>query len=248
MAISQLDFSIALIMGLGPGLGVMYWSIRRFDIPFTQYRLFDDRRLFGGFAIGMIFGAIAGFVEQLPVGDVVGVLLAFPAFVVFEESFKMVWLNRKPYRGRFDTTFYGVSVGVGVGGILAVANILHYVAAVGSAYYTPENVALFLLFSIGFNLVHVDTGALIGFGASRGEMMWPFIKAVLIRLGATVVLLAFSLPDVGEPWPAVSVVTAIVFAAIIYHYVYTVLLPGTLPEDIRREMRREKRRARKAKA
>ncbi len=247
MASAQLDFSVALMFGLGPGLGVLYWSIRRFDIPFTQYRLFDDRRLFGGFAVGMIFGAVAGFVEQLPVGDVLGVVLALPAFVVFEESFKMVWLNRKPYRGRFDTTFYGVSVGVGVGGILVVANILHYVSAAGSEFYTPENLVLFSLFSIGFNLVQADTGVLIGFGASRGEMMWPYIKAVLIRLAATAMILAFSL-DTGEPWSLLSVATAIAFAAIIYHYVYTVLLPETLPDEIKREMRREKRRERKAKA
>ncbi len=247
MAVSQLDFSVALIMGLAPGLGVMYWSIRRFDIPFTQFRLFDDRRLFGGLAIGLIFGAIAGFVEQLPVGDVLGVILALPAFVLFEESFKMVWLNRKPYRGRFDTTFYGVSVGAGIGGMLVVANILHYIGAAGAAFYTPENLVLFALFSVGFNIVQVDTAVLIGFGASRGEMMWPYIKAVLIRLASTILILAFSL-DSGEPWALISVATAIAFAAIVYHYVYTVLLPGTLPEEIRRDMRREKRRAKRAKA
>ncbi len=247
MAVTQLDFSVALIMGLGPGLGIMYWSIRRFDIPFTQYRLFDDRRLFGGLAIGLIFGAIAGFVELLPLGDVLGVILALPAFVVFEESFKMVWLNRKPYRGRFDTTFYGVSVGAGIGGTLFVANALHFIASDAPAFYTPENLVLFALFSIGFNLIQADTGVLIGFGASRGEMMWPFIKAVLIRLAHAVAILAFSVAA-GEPWELMSVVTAIAFAAIIYHYVYTVLLPETLPDDIKREMRREKRRARKVKA
>ncbi len=247
MAISQVDFSVALIMGLAPALGVMYWSLRRYDIPFTQFRLFDDRRLFGGLAIGMIFGAVAGFVEQLPLGDLLGVLLALPAFVIFEESFKMVWLNRKPYRGRFDTTFYGVSVGAGLGGMLVVANILHYISAAGSEFYTPENILLFALFSVGFTLVQADTGVLIGFGASRGEMMWPYVKAVLIRLAATAMILAFSL-DAGEPWAFISVATAIAFAAVIYHYVYTVLLPETLPDEIKREMRREKRRARKAKA
>ncbi len=246
MAVTQLDFSVALMMGLGPGLGIMYWSIRRFDIPFTQYRLFDDRRLFGGLAVGMIFGAIAGFLELTPLGDIIGAILALVAFIIFEESFKMVWLNRRSYRGRFDTTFYGVSVGVGTAAMLVVANVLEYVRA-GGAFYTVENVTLFALFSVGLNLVQTDTGVLIGFGASRGETMWPFIKAVLIRLAQATMLLAFSLAA-GEPWEAISVVTAIAFAAVLYHYVYTVLLPETLPDDIKREMRREKRRARKVKA
>ncbi len=244
---SQLDFSIALVLGLAPALAIMYWSMRRFDIPFTEYRLFDDRRMFGGLAVGMIFGAFAGFVELLPLGDVVGVVLALGAFLIFEESFKMVWLNRKSYRGRFDTTFYGVSVGVGTAAMLVVANILVYLGRAGTAFYTPENLVLFALFSVSLNLIQTDTGVLIGFGASRGETIWPYIKAVLVRLVHVAMLLAFSL-GADEPWSLISVATSIAFAAILYHYVYTVLLPGTLPDDIRREMRREKRRARRAKA
>ncbi len=246
MAVSQVDFSVALVLGLAPALGIMYWSIRRFDIPFTEYRLFDDRRLFGGLAVGMIFGAIAGFIEQTPLGDLIGVVLALAAFLVFEESFKMVWLNRKAYRGRFDTTFYGVSVGVGTAAMLVVANVLAFITR-GGTLYTPENLVLFALFSASLNLVQADTGVVIGFGASRGETMWPFVKAILVRLAHTAMLLAFSL-GADEPWSLISVVTSIALAAILYHYVYTVLLPGTLPEEIRRELRREKRRARRAKA
>ncbi len=246
MALSQLDFSVALVLGIGPGLGVIYYSLRRFDIPFTRYRLFDDRRLFGGFAVGMIFGALAAFVEVNPLAGIGGTILGLVAFLVFEESFKMVWLNRKSYRGRFDTTFYGVSVGVGIAAMLFVANVLVFVGR-GGDFYTPDNLALFTLFSVSLSLAHADTGVLIGFGASRGETLWPFVKAVMVRGAHAAVLLAFSL-GADEPWAGISVVTSIVFAAIIYHYVYTILLPGTLPDDLQREMRREKRRARKAKA
>ncbi|HYM38929.1 MAG TPA: hypothetical protein VEY12_02125 [Thermoplasmata archaeon] len=244
--VSQLDFSVALVLGLAPALGVMYWSIRRFDIPFTEYRLFDDRRMFGGLAAGLIFGAVAGFVEEQPLGNVLGAILALVAFLVFEESFKMVWLNRKSYRGRFDTTFYGVSVGVGTAAMLVVADVLTFMGR-GGALYTVENLALYLLFSASFSLIQADTGVLIGFGASRGETIWPFLKAVLVRLAHAAMLLAFSL-GADEPWSLIAVVTSIVFAAILYHYVYTVLLPATLPEDVRREMKREKRRDRRANA
>lgn len=247
MAVTQLDFSVALILGLAPGLAVMYWSIRRFDIPFTQYRLFDDRRLFGGLAIGMIFGAGAGFFELADLGNVLGALLAFAVFIVFEETFKMVWLNRKPYSGRFDTTFYGVPIGAGTAAMLVVANILSNVADPTFSLFLPESFLLFVLFSVSLNLIHVDTGILIGFGASRGEMMLPFLKALFVRLAHAGFLLAF-LFQTPEPWSLIALATSIAFAAIVYHYAYTVLLPGTLPEDLRRELKREKRRARKAKA
>ena len=245
MPSAQFDFSVALVIGLAPALGIMYWSLRHYDAPFTQYRLFDDRRLFGGLAVGMMFGAVASFVEVNAPSGFYGTIFALAAFLVFEESFKMVWLNRKAYRGRFDTTFYGLAVGVGTASMLGVATILHYLSEGGADLYTPENLGLFPLNSLSLNLIQADTGAVIGFGASRGETIWPFVKAVLVRLAHALVLLAFSL-GAGEPWEFVAVAASIAFALIIYHYVYTILLPGTLPDDIRREMRREKRRARKA--
>lgn len=246
MPSAQFDFSVALLIGLAPALGIMYWSLRRYDIPFTQYRLFDDRRLFGGLAVGMMFGAVAAFVEvNVPIG-LYGAVFALAAFLLFEESFKMVWLNRKAYSGRFDTTFYGIPVGVGTAAMLGVATVLRYLSEGGTDLYTPEKLVLFSLYSLSLNLIQADTGALIGFGASRGEMMWPFIKAVLVRLAHTLMLLAFILPGTGEPWELIAVATSIAFGGILYHYVYTILLPGTLPDEIRREMKREKRRARKA--
>lgn len=248
MVSAQLDFSVALMIGIGPALGVMYWSMRRFDIPFTQYRLFDDRRLFGGFAVGMIFGTIAAFVEVNTPAGFAGTLLALIAYWVFDESFKMVWLNRKNYQKRFDTTFYGVSVSVGIAATLVVASVLSNVPTASTSLYTLESMTLLVLFSVSWSLIQADTGVLIGFGASRGEMMWPFVKAIVVRVAHGMVLLAFFLPGVGEPWVLISIVTSIVFALIVYHYAYTVLLPGTLPDDIRRELRREKRRERKAKA
>ncbi len=247
MPLSQLDFSAALVLGLAPALAVLYWSIRRFDIPFTRYRLFDDRRLFGGFAAGLIFGAVAVFFEvNFPVG-LAGTVAALAAFFVFEESFKMVWLNRRAYRGRFDTTFYGVSVGVGVAATLAVGSVVSSIAASPAALSTPETLLLLALFCVSWSLVHADSGVLIGFGASRGETLWPLIKALLVRYAHGAILLAFFL-GVEEPWSLIAVATSIVFAAVVYHYVYTVLLPATLPDDVRREMKREKRRERRAKA
>ena len=247
MAASQLDFSVALVLGIAPALAVLYWSVRRYDVPFTRYRLFDDRRLFGGLAVGLIFGVLAAFVEVNAPAGFAGTVIALAAFFVFEESFKMVWLNRKSYRGRFDTTFYGVSIGVGIAAALAVASVLGNVSTSSTSLYTPQSLLLLALFSSSWSLVHADTGVLIGFGASRGETLWPFVKAVLVRLAHGMLLLAFFL-GIEEPWSLLAVATSIAFAALVYHYVYSVLLPGTLPDDIRKDMQREKRRARRAKA
>ncbi len=235
---SQADFLIALVLGIGPALGVLYWSLRRFDRPHVEHSLFDDRRVFGALAVGMVFGVFAsGLNRLLSLGSFAGAVLVLASVVLFEELFKLVYLNRRRYRGRFDTTFYGVPLGVGAASTAVVANV---VWAEGSPV-PPASLALFALFSAGLSLANASSGAFLGFGASRGEMLRPFLRAVAVRYAHAAFLFPFYLR--ADPWGIVSVFTALGFASIVFHYVYEEILPGTLPEDLRRQLRRARRRA-----
>jgi len=234
---SQADFLIALVLGIGPALGVLYWSLRRFDRPHVDHALFDDRRVFGALAVGMVFGVFAsGLNLLLSLGSFAGAVLVLASVVLFEELFKLVYLNRRRYRGRFDTTFYGVPLGVGAASTAVVANV---VWAEGSPV-PPASLALFALFSAGLSLANASSGALVGFGASRGEMLRPLLRAVAVRYAHAAFLFPFYLR--ADPWGIVSVFTALGFASIVFHYVYEEILPGTLPEDLRRQLRRARRR------
>src|SRR3989304_2397845 len=42
------DFFVALLLGIGPALAILWTSLRRFDRPRVEHTLFDDRRVFGG--------------------------------------------------------------------------------------------------------------------------------------------------------------------------------------------------------
>lgn len=236
---SNLDFLVAFLMGILPGLAILWASLRRFDRPYVDHTLFDDRRVFGSLAVGLIFGTVASvFAIVLPRGDLASFGVAVAVSFVFEESFKMVWLNRRTYRGRFDTTFYGVPLGIGA----AASGVVAAAWASRAILYVPETFVLLILYSISLGLVNADTGALIGFGASRGDTWRAFLRAVGVRLAHGAFLSPFLL-QVDEPYAALSVVTSMGFALLIYYYVYREILPGTLPDDIRRELRRERRRA-----
>src|SRR5713101_2951649 len=238
---SNVDFLVAFLLGILPGLLILWASLRRFDRPQVDHTLFDDRRVFGSLAVGLIFGTVASiFALALPRPDLVSFAVAVGISFVFEESFKLAWLNRRAYRGRFDTTFYGVPLGVGA----AASGVVAAVWLSLSRLYVPETLALLIVYSFGLSLVNVDTGALIGFGASRGDMWRPFLRALAVRVGHGLFLVPFLLGEqVGEPYAALSAATALGFAFIIYYYVYRVILPGTLPEEVRREIRRARRRA-----
>lgn len=244
MAASQVDFGVALILGIAPALGFLWWSVRRYDIPFTQYRLFDDRKLFGSFAVGMIFGVLVSYLRLLIGGvDFVSSILIFLAILLTEELFKVVYLNRRGYRERFDTTFYGLALGVGSSATAVVATVVWTALP---QLYQPVGFTVLVLYSLNLAAVNADTGALIGFGASRGDLWRSFERALAVRYAHGALLFAFlaAPPDVPDSLIFITLVTALAFTLLIYHYVYSTVLPATLPEDIQREMRREKRKAR----
>ncbi|HEX9340264.1 MAG TPA: hypothetical protein VF992_03720 [Thermoplasmata archaeon] len=246
--VSRVDFLVALAIGIAPALFLVWFSLRRFDRPFVDRTLFDDRRVFGGFAVGMVFGTVASALN-LAIGsgyvtNLAGSIALLASILFLEELFKVVYLNRRGYRERFDTTFYGVPIGVGIASTSVVATIAW---VVGDALYSALAFPLILLFSVSLSFVHADSGALIGFGASRGDLWGGLRKALAVRYAHIALMLPFLLlsgqaagTDILIP-ALLGLLSSIAFAAIVYDYVYRLVLPGTLPEDLRRELRRQKR-------
>src|SRR5213079_1409490 len=135
--------------------------------------------------------------------------------------------------GRFDTTFYGIPLGIGI----AASGVVVSAWLSRDTLYVPETLGLLLVLSVSLGLVNADTGSIIGFGASRKEM-WPsFLRAIGFRFAHAAFLFPFIL-RVDEPFSAISAATSAGFALLVYYYVYHRILPGTLPEDLRRELRR----------
>src|SRR5438046_162018 len=81
---SNVDFLVAFLLGILPAIGILWTSLRRFDRPYVDRTLFDDRRVFGSLAVGLVFGTIASvFALSIPRTDIVGVLVAVSASFLF---------------------------------------------------------------------------------------------------------------------------------------------------------------------
>jgi hypothetical protein len=236
--VSQADFFVAFLLGIAPALAALWLALRRFDRPHVDHALFDDRRVFGALAVGMVFGVFSSALSLLLFQTLAGSLLVLASVLLLEESFKLVYLNRRKYRGRFDTTFYGIPLGVGASSTAVVASVVWGAQALP---IPPASLALLGVFSVSLSLANASSGAIIGFGASRGVMVRPFLRAIAVRYAHAALLLAFYLQL--EPWGIVSVLTALSFSGIVFRFVYQELLPATLPEDLRRQIRRDRRRA-----
>jgi len=235
--------SASMAIGLAPALFLLWFSLRRFDYPHAEKTLFDDRRVFFALAVGLGWGAFASTLTLFvgSAGFSGGLLVAYVfvfAIVLLEESFKMVYLGRKGYRMRFDTTFTGVALGVGSAATL--------VAASGILNPTGANLLVFAVFSMTMSLMHAVSGALIGFGAAHGTMGKHYLRAVLARAVNMFLLVPFFMPAAygGDPLVAyISLGAGLAEGLLLYRYVYEEVLPDTLPKEIRRELRRWKARS-----
>jgi hypothetical protein len=235
----QLRFAIAFIVGIGPAALLMWISLRRFDYPIAPKSMFDDRRVFLAFAVGLGFGAISSSLTYAISTSGLGVIVPLIAVALFEESFKLLYLSRKGYRGRFDTTFYGVSLGVGSGASLVIASAYNANPDLLQGANVPALLSALVLLSFSLTTILASTGALIGFGSAQQKVLGYFLRAFLVRFSHLAILLFFFVAQPEDlALPLASLAASLVFAGVVYTFVYREVLPETLPKDLRRELRR----------
>lgn len=244
---SQVVLFVAGFVGFGPAVAVLYHAFRTYDYPYTDEAYFDTSRVFLAFGIGMVVGTVSGaFTVALGALSLLSLVVALLLLALFEEGLKLVYLNRKGYRGRFDSTFVGASMGIGLAALVSAGNA--YVNR--EALLTPGNIILLSALSTSLTLIHVSTGAIIGWGCSKGEVTKPFAQAYVARVLHAAMLVPFivwsALARTDVLVPLLSLSAAVAFSALVYNHVYRTVLPDTLPPELRRKRRRDVRRKRDA--
>jgi len=252
VAQDQFVFFVAGVIGFGPSIGVLYHGLRTYDYPYTEKSYFETRRVFLALAVGMVIGTVTGAMSvgfRLGITSLLSLVVLLLLLALFEEGFKLVYLNRKGYRGRFDTTFVGLSAGVGIAAIVAAGSAYSN----GPGLFAASSVTTLLAFSASLAFVHGATGAILGYGCSRGEIVVALAQAYVARVLHAAMLVPFFVwsglpdPEANLAVPLLSLVGAVVFTMLLYLHVYRSVLPETLPPELRRERRRRVRTTRTAK-
>ncbi len=241
-SVENLTFLAAGLLGLGPALALMFLAFRQYDHPHVEKALFSDGKLFGSFAVGMIMGTISAAAANLLLfvgNDFTTVLLVLFLVAVFDEGFKLMYLNMKLLGGRFDLTFYGGAAGLAMGGTSAMAYA--YLALQSALGFTAVPFAFSFTMALGLVGTEFFTGALLGSGAFSHRTVQPLLESLAARgllAGLMALLLSSPLPELG--WAAGATVAAtgvgLAWAA------HTSVVPGALPEEVHRTLRRRRRR------
>jgi hypothetical protein len=223
---------IAAAIGIGPALALMYWSLRNYTYPKVKQPFFDDRVVFTYLAIGLVIGVAVYAVQSS--FDMAFLLFAL-LFAVLEEMVKLVLLNLRRFRGKLDTPFYGLTIGLGVGGAMGFGAVFQSlpVLSFGDAPIALFNAVILVIIAVQFCLLHGSNGAIIGVGVAKSMPFSYFSQAVLYHLAFNMLMIGFYLP-LSVPFNYLALIAATIVVIYSYWHVHYRVLPDIISKAVER--------------
>jgi hypothetical protein len=219
------DMLIAGAIGFAPAMILMFWTLRDYTYPRAEKPFFEDKKAFGLFAVGMVLGvAVYAAQSWFPLQIVYVALL----FAIVEELVKLMILNFPRFQRRLDTSFYGLTIGLGIGSTMGFGAAyvgLHFVESV-SAW----TIFVVVLLAIQLVLLNASTGATIGIGVTRGSPWAFFAQATLIHLVYNLLMIPFYTNPDAFGYAGFFVALAILVGY--YLYVHTRMLPKVVEDGV----------------
>ncbi|MEM2899912.1 MAG: hypothetical protein QXT63_03900 [Thermoplasmata archaeon] len=237
----DIPMTISGIIGFAPAIILLFIFLKEYDT------LFDDRKVFITFGVGMIIGMAITTLHALTDGlllariELESILIFLLMYVLLEQFVKSAVLHSKWFVGRYDTTYYGASLGLGIGSMAII--IRAYTALrVGDALTDLGVYAILITLSFVMTLIHASTGAIIGYGSYKKES-WKYVGiAMAVFVPYLVISIIYSVSaDYLGYGSLIFVVFMLLYSAYIYYWVYSKLLPKTLPEKMRKEILRKRK-------
>ena len=233
------DMFIAGAIGFAPAILLMFYTLKNYTYPAVERPFFDDRKVFFMFAVGIIIGVVLSSINYLVVnGDASSLILFAFLFALLEELAKFVILNMKRFLQKLDTTFYGVTLGLGMGSTTGFGAAFFALTALNGTAGPLDYIFLILL-STQLVLLHGATATTIAIGSARGNP-WPFlIQAIMVHLAVNLLMVPYYLGE--TPLGYISFALALGFLALYYRHVYGTMIPEQVSVALSRMKHASKR-------
>lgn len=160
MAVEFLPQS-SLFLGIIPALALVYLLLRIWTGKFQEKLIF----LF--FVFGIISGFIVTFIEFFI--NLSSLIEFVVLFRLIEIMGKTVILNFRRFQEKHQTVLYGAVLGLGFGSIYPPVSLL----LVNTIAVSSVEIASVLIGSVGMLLIQGSTGALIGYGVFKRNLILP---------------------------------------------------------------------------
>ena len=224
-------FGLAMVLGIGPALILMYLGVRNYTYPRVEQPFFSDPRFFMLLVVGMIAGSVLFFALRV-LGFTTNVVYMV-LMAVIEVMAMVVVMNLKRFRGQSDSIFYGYALGLGMSCGLSTGIVF----VVASTIETIDaSVAVIVLMSVSFSLMLGAVGTTVGEGIARHRVMEFALQAAIPAIIFNILLwVLFQNPeDYGILYYVCLVVMVAVSAYMFYRTMYQ-----RLPQIVREVLKME---------
>lgn len=210
--------SVISLIVFAPALFLLYFILGKYDIYFKHNKAFFM------IAIGLGFGLVVGFFSlYLPIEEFFWTL----AIVFFIELTKMLILLQKPFRLKHDSTFYGMSLGIGIAAMFTFVNTY-------SSGISISSIIFIFLISYNYMLINSSTGALIGYGAYKGEFWRYLMRAFILHGGLGFFMSLVWKGQFSETGSYALLIVGAIYSTVVFIYVYNEILEKTIPEKLKK--------------
>ena len=230
-----------MMLGIIPGAALMLAALNPYE------GMFEDRRVFSAFAMGIVGGAfMAMFHAMLDGWALLNILTSIAVFVVLFAAVQMMMLvallNRRGIRQKHDAMFSGVGIGAGAGSFVVV--FLNYqILLEASSSIGLADVVTIILLSSSYTMIFSAAGIFAGMFAYRQEKDIIFTGMGMFCLHSLVIM-PFRWGWLQAGTRFASLLASTVLALILFLFAYTSIqanLPPEIEKGIRRASRKEKR-------
>ena len=217
-------FGLAMLLGIGPALILMYLGVRNYTYPKVEQPFFSDPTFFILLVVGMIAGSILFFAM---------IAMGFASNVV-EAMVLVVVMNLKRFRGKSDSVFYGYALGLGMSCGLSTG-IVFVTASTVETF--DASVIVLVLISVSMSLMLGACGTTVGEGIARHRVMefalQAMIPLIIYNILLTVLLQGGELGGIVAYYICAAV--ALVFGAVLYYRTMLIRLPQIVREVLKME-------------
>jgi RsiW-degrading membrane proteinase PrsW (M82 family) len=229
----MLESLLGVLLGPVPALALLFFSLKNYESSF------EERTLFRLFIWGIFLGLIAVFFEFTffsldPRRPMSYQIISIPGLALFQALVKLMVLNRKKFQAKRETTFYGLSLGLG---FAAICSFSYSFAAVtpdikAGAYYSA---LLVIMITFGNLLLQGAGGAILGCG-STSRKIFKFLGCVVLTYSIFNFVKFITFQNVIRV--ELSAIIALLYGAVFFVWMAKFILPKALPEELRKKRRR----------
>ena len=229
----DLMFGLAMVLGIGPALAMMYLIVRNYTYPKVEQPFFSDASFFLLFFVGLVAGSALFFAMR--VLGFASNIIYMVLMSVIEVLAMVVIMNLKRFRGKSDSVFYGYALGLGIASGMSMGICYSMAVLLGDIGLDASIVILFVI-AITIVLIMGACGTNVGEGIARHRVMEFSLQALLLLVAYNMLLTG--LIQNGDSGGVMFYACAILMVVLSVAYFYRTLmikLPGVVREVLKME-------------